>query len=236
MPRRIMISLLLFVLLGVVCVILGGCLSGSPDVTGLSWTSPQLSPGVTPTPSPTPLPAPASAASKVQAFYQGDPNAGWDSRQQFTLWWDSACAPAALTMDLRAWGVQVHIGQVLDRLIALHAITPQNGLLSASALGTVAKGFGLQGRTFRNWTLEDVSQVTKQGVPVLIDVVDARRQTPYPAFAVGHWLVVTAVSSDQVQVSDSSGYHIHRLSLALFHTLFTGTSVVVWQGAAISLP
>jgi len=133
-------------------------------------------------------------------------------------------------------GAPVHIGQVLDSLIALDAITPQAGLLHAGALETVAEGYGFQATTFWSWTLQDVAQVTNQGVPVLVDVVDAKQQTPYPGFAVGHWLVVTAVSSDQVQVSDSSGYHIHTLSLALFHTLFTGIGVVVWQGASISLP
>lgn len=206
-------------------------LSGAADAFGgLNWLTSQA-PG-----SPTPAPTPRAAAGNVQAFYQGDPSIGWDSSQQYTLWWPSACSPAALTMALRAWGEPVHIGQVLDSLIALDAITPQDGLLHAGALETVAEGYGFQGATFWSWTLQDVARVTGQGVPVLIDVVDAKQQTPYPGFSVGHWLVVTSVSADQVTVSDSSGYHIHSLSLALFHTLFTGIGVVVWQGAAISLP
>ncbi|HEU5369419.1 MAG TPA: C39 family peptidase, partial [Ktedonobacterales bacterium] len=176
------------------------------------------------------------AAGRVQAFYQGDPGAGWDSQAQYDLGWPSACSPAALTMALRGWGAHVRIGQVLDRLIALKAITPSAGLLRAGALETVAKGYGFRGITFWQWKLEDVARVTKQGVPVLVDVVDAKRQTPYPGFFVGHWLVVVKVSGNQVEVRDSSGYHIQSLSRALFHTLFTGIGVVIWQGAAISLP
>ena len=76
-------------------------------------------------------------------------------------------------MALRAWGAPVHIGQVLDHLIALNAITPENGLLHADALTSVAKEFGFQAVTFWNWTLDDVARVTGQGVPVLVDVVDA---------------------------------------------------------------
>jgi hypothetical protein len=197
---------------------------------GLSWMTAQDQG------SPTPAPTPRTAASNVQAFYQGDPNAGWDSSEQFKIWWQSACSPAVLTMALRAWGLPIHIGQVLDRLIALNAIKPQNGLLHAEALGTIAQDYGFQATTFWRWTLQDLAQVTNQGVPVLVDVVDAKQQTPYPGFSGGHWLVVMAVSSDHVQVSDSSGYHIHSLSLALFQTLFTGIGVVVWQGASISLP
>jgi hypothetical protein len=230
MSRRVVMGLSLMLSLGVLALLVVG-LGGSVDAFGgLTWSSAQA-PG-----SATPVPTPRAAAGNVQAFYQGDPTAGWDSSAQYTLWWPSACSPAALTMALRAWGAPVSIGQVLDRLIDLNAITPQDGLLHAQALATVAEGYGFQGTTFWSWTLQDVAHVTGQGVPVLIDVVDAKQQTPYPGFSVGHWLVVTGVASNQVLVSDSSGYHIHSLSLALFHTLFTGIGVAVWQGAAISLP
>lgn len=230
MSKRVVAGLsLLISLVALVCLMmsLGGAASA---FGGLSWATFQA-PG-TATPAPTPRPA----ASRVQAFYQGDPSAGWDSSQQYKLWWESACSPAALTMALRAWGADVHIGEVLDRLIALKAITPENGLLHANALTTVAKGYGFQAITFWKWTLKDVAQVTGQGVPVLIDIVDAKQQTPYPAFVVGHWMVVVHVSADQVEVRDSSGYRIHSLSLSLFHTLFTGIGVVLWQGTPLSLP
>lgn len=74
-----------------------------------------------------------------------------------------------------------------------------------------------------------------QGVPTLDNVAAAQRQTPYPAFAVGHWLVVTGLSSTQAQVADSSGSHIQTLSLQRFHTLLTGIGVIAWQGM-LSLP
>lgn len=238
MSRRIVMCLSLLV---PAVIVAGLILSlGSADAFGgLSWTTTGLNwatPQGPATATPSPASPPRSAAGRVQAFYQGDPGAGWDSQAQYDLWWPSACSPAALTMALRGWGAHVRIGQVLDRLIALKAITPTAGLLRAGALETVAEGYGFQSITFWQWKLEDVAQITKQGVPVLVDVVDAKRQTPYPGFFVGHWLVVVKVSGNQVEVRDSSGYHIQSLSRALFHTLFTGIGVVIWQGAAISLP
>ncbi|HEU5199812.1 MAG TPA: hypothetical protein VFU32_09255 [Ktedonobacterales bacterium] len=74
-----------------------------------------------------------------------------------------------------------------------------------------------------------------QGVPVLVLLVDAQQQTPYPGFVVGHWLVVTSISPDQITVRDSSGYHIQHLTPDAFHTLFTGIGTLVWQGQ-FSLP
>lgn len=230
MSKRVGVWLLLILSLVVIASLFLNVAGSGAAFDGLSWTTSQAPEDVTPSPAPHP------AAGNVQAFFQGDPNIGWDSHQQYNLWWDSACAPAALTMALRAWGTSVRIGQVLDRLIALKAITPQDGLLRAGALETVAKGYGFQAATFGRWTLKDVAHVTSQGVPVLINVVDAKRQTPYPAFSVGHWLVVTNVSAAQVEVRDPSAYRIRFLSLSLFHILFTGIGVVVWQGASLSLP
>lgn len=224
-PRLVWGAVLLFPMLTLLLV-----LPGHLRLPWLAPTSPALLQG--PAGSPPPV---ASVAQHVQAFYQGDPSVGWDSRAQYETWWKSACSPAALTMDLRAWGAPVGIGQVLDRLIALKAITPQQGLLSASALATVAEGYGFHAVTFWHWQLSDMAQVTKQGVPVLVDVVDAQQQTPYPGFVVGHWLVVTGVTATAVQVADSSGYHIKTLTPALFQRLSTGIGVVIWQGT-LTLP
>lgn len=232
MSRKVVICLSLLIVLGVIASVLMNLGNSAAALDGLNWATSQAPGGVTPSPAP----APRSVVDNVPVISQGNPAAGWDSRQQFHRWWDSACAPAALTMDLRAWGVQVRIGLVLDRLIALHAITVQQGLLHADALESVAKGYGYQAITFWHWTLNNIEHVTRQGVPVLIDVVDAKRQTPYPALSVGHWLVVVNVSANRVEVRDSSAYHIRYLSLALFHILFTGIGTVIWQGPAISLP
>jgi hypothetical protein len=139
-------------------------------------------------------------------------------------------------MDLRAWGTDVGIGPVLDRLVASGAISPSAGLLSADALALVAREYRYQARTLWQWSVAQVARVTGQGVPVLVDVVDARQQTPYPGLVVGHWLVVVGVSaSGVVSVRDSSGYRIRSLGPALFRILFTGVSVVVWRGA-LDLP
>ena len=199
------------------------------------WPVAQAAPmpfGTSARPTPTPV---LSVAERVSALYQGDPGIGWDSPQQYQTWWPSACAPAALTEVLRAWGTHVGIGPVLDRLWTLHAISAEAGLLHAEALATVAEGYGYQTHLAWQWSAQQVAQVTSQGVPVLVLLVDGRQQTPYPAFVTGHWLVVVSVSATQIEVRDSSGYRIHTLTPALFHTLFTGVAVVVWRGA-LSLP
>jgi len=232
MPRKLVIYLAFFLLLGVSARLLLSL--ESPAVMGVNWATSLA--GGTPTPAPPSQETPLPVAASVQAFYQGDPRIGWDSRTQYTTWWPSACSPAALTMVLRAWGTNTSIGAVLDHLIAHKAITPQSGLLNAGALAAVASEYGFQAKTFWHLTAQQVARLTVQGVPVLADVVDAKRQTAYPDFVVGHWLVVVGVSQNQIEVRDSSGYHIRSLSPATFHILFTGISVVVWRGASISLP
>ena len=182
----------------------------------------------------TPTPV-RSIAQRVPALYQGDPNLGWDSPAQYHAWWPSACSAVALTAELRGWGTHVSVGAVLDALWNLGAISVASGLTDATALAGVAEQYGYQASTFWHWSAQEVAQVTAQGVPVLVLLVDARQQTPYPGFVVGHWLVVVSTSATQVEVRDTSGYRIHTLFPSLFHTLFTGVAVVVWRGT-LSLP
>lgn len=233
LKRKILAGTLLLVAVGSLAGLLTS-LANPAAGFGLNWSASLSGDASTPTPAATA--APLAVAAHVQALYQGDPGIGWDTSAQYRLWWPSACSPAALTMALRAWGEAVTIGQVLDRLIAHQAITPASGLLRAGALEQVAKEYGFQALTFWSWNVQQLGQVTTQGVPVLVDIVDAKQQTPYPGFVVGHWFVVTDVAGDHISVRDSSGYHIHSLSRGVFHTLFTGIGVVIWKGISLSLP
>jgi hypothetical protein len=232
MSKIVMVSLL--VLLAIISLV--GALSGmaaQASGMGLDWSGMPNSGTSTPAPPSAPL----SVASKVQAFYQGDASIGWDSQQQYETWWPSACSAAALTMVLKAWGAEVHIGQVLDRLYDRHAITPEQGLLDANALAQVAGDFGYQALTFWHWSEQQVADVTAQGAPVMVLLVDTKQQTPYPGFVVGHWLTVVGVSPDHIDVRDSSGYHIKTLTPQVFRILYTGIGVVVWQGGTrLTLP
>lgn len=183
---------------------------------------------------PTPTPV-LSFAQRVPALYQGDPGLGWDSTRRYQIWWPSACSVAALTAVSRAWGTHVGIGPALDRLWTLHAISAEQGLLHSEALASVAGQYGYQAQLAWQWSAPQVASIAAQGVPVLVLLVDTHQQTPYPAFVIGHWLVVVSLSASLVEVRDSSGYHIHTLTPLLFHTLFTGVAVVVWRGT-LSLP
>lgn len=103
-PRLVRVAVLLFPLLALLVLLAHLAL---PSLAGAAQEPGQRRPG-----SPTPHPV-RSVAVHVQAFYQGDPGIGWDSRAQYILWWPSACSPAALTMALCAWVTPVSIGQVL---------------------------------------------------------------------------------------------------------------------------
>jgi len=232
LPKHLLFGLVLILTPGVLAYLLLR-VGSVGTVVGAGWNT-SLIRGMPTSTSSTPTPLPVAA--RVQAILQADPHAGWDSATQYQTWSASACSPAALTAVLHAWGVSVSLGQVLDRLIAHRAITVQNGLLHAEALVWVAQDLGLDGTTYWHLTLPQVAGLTAQGVPVLVDVVDAHRQTPYPAFAVGHWLVVVSVAADQIAVRDSSAYHIRTLTPRLFEQLFTGIAVVVWQGPSPALP
>jgi hypothetical protein len=219
-------KLVLSVLAVLVLVGLVGALTGmATPMTGmgLAWTAP-LSTG-TATPA-TPA-APLNIASNVQAVYQGDASAGWDSQQQYQAWWSSACSVFALYEVLKAWGAETTPGKVLDQEIAAHAITEADGLISLEAYANlVPKDYaGLDTTYFNHLSLDHLQALTAAGYGVQVNLWDPDGRF-YP-FQPGHWLVVVGHSSQGYEVRDSSGLHLTLMSDQAFTYEFTHRAVVV---------
>jgi hypothetical protein len=171
------------------------------------------------------------ATSKVQPLLQADANAGYDSPAQYTAYWNAACSAADLTMVLRAWGVSVTIGQVIDDL-ANHQppyLTPTGGLMDQGGFDYVAERYGLEARVHLDGTLTltGILNLTAQGIPVIVGLRDDAGAY-YPAFAGGgHFLIIVGGDETLLHIVDSSLYRITALSQAVFTALWTGEAVVI---------
>ncbi len=172
-----------------------------------------------------------SVTGRVQPLLQADANAGYDSPAQYAAYWNAACSAADLTMVLRAWGVSVTIGQVIDEL-ANHQppyLTPDGGLMDQAGFDFVAEQYGLQARVHLDGslTITGMLNLTKQGIPVIVGLRDDAGAY-YPAFAGGgHFLLVVGGDATSLQIVDSSLYRITALSEAVFTALWTGEAVVI---------
>jgi ABC-type bacteriocin/lantibiotic exporter with double-glycine peptidase domain len=101
-------------------------------------------------------------------------------------------------------------------------ITVDQGLVSRPALEGAAARFGLRVHDDVQ-TYDGLQQAAGRGEPVLVDVRNQR-------FPDGHWLVVTAVTPQGVQVADSSGYHLTSMSREAFTSAWSGRGIRVEPG------
>jgi len=173
-----------------------------------------------------------SASARVQPIIQAEVSAGYDSLAQHAAFWNADCAAAVLTEVLRAWGVNtLTLGHAID-VLAGHQpdpyLTPQAGLTSQAAFDWFARQyhFGALVQQGRSLTLAALLSMTRQGIPVIVGVRDTTGAY-YPAFAVGHFLVVTGGDASHLQIIDSSLYRIQALSTTVFSALWTGETVVI---------
>jgi hypothetical protein len=170
-------------------------------------------------------------AARVQAVYQGDPQAGWDSPEQYQEWWPSACSAFAMYAVLRAFGVKTRPGLVLDDEIMQRAITSANGLISLESYANLVPRWygGLDSTYYYHMQTSHIRQIVAAGLPVLVNIWDP--QAYYYHFEPGHWLVVVGYSShsslaDHVPaylLRDSSGYHLSWIKAEAFEYLFNTT-------------
>ena len=173
-----------------------------------------------------------TVAQRVQPITQADINAGYDSRAQHDLWWDSACSAAAMTEILHAWDIKdVTIGQLIDFMYAHNPpyITPWGGLMSQNAWSYVMNSYRMQAtvQTNHGMSYDDVVRMTEvQGLPVVLGIRDSGGRY-YPAFGVGHFLVAVGGDSAGLRIVDSSLYHITYLSREQLNYLWDGLTVVI---------
>ncbi len=233
MRKKVVVSLLVLLALGSLASALSSMTTQASGM-GVDWTA-RLSSG---TNTPAPTPAPLTIASNVQAVYQGDATAGWDSQQQYSAWWPSACSVFALYEVLKAWGVQstqgkpLTPGTVLDQEIQAGVITEANGLISLEGYANlVPQDYqGLDTTYFNHLTLAHLQALTAAGYAVQVNIWDPDGR--YYPFQPGHWLVVVAHSSQGYAVRDSSGLHLTLMSDQAFNYEFTQRAVVVRQEGA----
>lgn len=170
-------------------------------------------------------PTPGLVTLRVHAIIQADKDAGYDSPAQHDLYWNAACSAAAFTEVLHAWGVtSVTLGEIIDEMSAHNPpyITPWGGLMSQNAWGYIAQIHHFKATVQYNQSLsyDDIVRLTmNQGIPVIIGVADY--SGTYPAFSVGHFLVVVGGQSGGMNIVDSSLYKITFLPHDEFLSLWS---------------
>lgn len=171
---------------------------------------------------------PSSVAARVQPIIQSDPNAGYDSGDQYRRWWFAAGCAATLTEVLRAWGVsEVTIGRIIYEFG--QDLTSWGGLLNQSAWNRVAQYHYFQAtmQWDRQLSYEEIVRLTaQQGIPVILGVRDQAGRY-YAAFWGGHYLVAVGGDSAGLHVVDSSTYHLAYLTRDEFDYLWTGETILI---------
>jgi len=139
----------------------------------------------------------------------------YDSPAQARAWGYSTCSAASLTAVLRAAGQNVKIADVMKAMP--NGMTIQLGLVSRPSLVNAANQFGAKA-TDDVTSYDGLDQATENGQPVLVDIRNGR-------FPEGHWIVVTGVDENNVQVADSSRYDLKSIPRGEFLRSWSGRGV-----------
>jgi ABC-type bacteriocin/lantibiotic exporter with double-glycine peptidase domain len=110
----------------------------------------------------------------------------------------------------------VKVGDIVRVLEGAGGITVAQGLVSRPALLATARKFGL-GAEDRALSYDQLAAATREH-PVLVDITNAK-------FPEGHWLVVTGTDPTGVNIVDSSGYRLTRMSRSEFQAAWSGRAV-----------
>lgn len=169
---------------------------------------------------------------EVPILTQIDPTIGYDTPDQYKRYSGAACAAAAMSSVLLAWGdPQGHIGRVIDDMGDY--LSPWGGLQSPQGFAQVGQKHGYNVWMSYDVTAAQVAQIVNtQGIPVIIGV----RYRPgsglfsnyYRYFAPGHFLVVTGADANGFQIVDNSTYYVHYLSISDFMALWDRPHAVVF--------
>jgi hypothetical protein len=160
----------------------------------------------------------------IQRVRQADP-AEYNSTSQARVWSGSTCSAASLTAVLRSRGVPVRIADVMAAMPG--GLTPELGLISRPALTRAAAQFGFTAKDDIT-SYQGLQDATRAGQPVLVDVTNRR-------FPQGHWLVVTGVNANGIDVVDSSGYDLHSMSKDEFLASWRGRAMRVLSPAEAAI-
>jgi hypothetical protein len=169
--------------------------------------------------------AATAIANLVQPETQGMRPDLYDSRAQFTAWWDAACSAAALSEILTAWGApSATIGHLIDAMQP--DISLSGGLLRSEGFQRGASAYGFRADINRSYSYKQLLYIANYlGLPVIVNVRIAYGY--YHFFSGGHFLVLTSGDAQGVGIVDSSEYYIHYLPKEVFYSMFTGVTAIV---------
>src|ERR1051326_4972633 len=173
----------------VILVLLTGCGEITYMVGPVDWSNlPSTPPPGQKDASSSPKPTQVNIARKSIRIYHGDASIGWDSTAQYQAEWRGACGPTAMTVVLRAGGIQTGVGTTLDRLRAADAY--DNGITKLENYASIPPVYyaGLDSTYYYHLTDQHLEQMTDAGYAVLTDIWDPDGR--YYQFQVGHWLTV----------------------------------------------
>lgn len=224
-------------LLGLSLLVLAGCGQVVYTVGPANWSNlPSTPPAhATDTPGDGASAPKVDIAARTVRLCQCDPGIGWDSRAQYQAEWPAACGPTAMTVVLRAWGIQLGVGKTLDLLRAAHAY--DNGIVSlenfANIIPADQQDFpGLDSTYYYHLTANHLRLMTEAGYAVLVNIWDPDGR--YYPFQPGHWLVVIDAGDPQgVWVRDSSTLNLTRMSWVAFDYEFTQRAILIHKKGAL---
>jgi hypothetical protein len=185
-------------------------------------------------------PTSANVAGKVQRImqwpYTWDPNhnVGYDNAAQYYAYAASACSAASFTEVMRAWGINITIGQTIDEMGS--DLSPTQGLyIKRGIWERIAglHGFHAQVNGILDYpgrlSYNTILNTLKQGFPIIIGMQGQ---------GWSHFLVVVSGDSTGVHIVDSSRWNMTFLPRGFFSGSWVNPTPVIdspvtWTGESI---
>ena len=123
------------------------------------------------------------------------------SSDEYQTWAPSACSTTSMTEILNSYGHSYRIHDILQKEIAAHAISAEEGLLDADGIRRTVQQFGFTATSLTGATASSIISVANAGEPILIDF------PPSTDWPMGHILVVRGGTTTSVELADSSPAH-----------------------------
>lgn len=169
---------------------------------------------------------PMSGASKVLVrVSQVDP-VQYNSMQEYTTWWPSACSAASMTEVINSYGHNYRVTDILKVETSVGEITSDAGLLHPYGLDKTLARFNFTTHWLGDPTVrpahpsvDNLLAVANSGTPVIINF-------PPDRWAGGHLLVVIGGNKDYVYLADSSRLDMRAMDHTTFLKYWVGFAVV----------
>ncbi|GHO43042.1 hypothetical protein [Ktedonospora formicarum] len=165
------------------------------------------------------------ASSSMVRLSQLDP-AQYRNDQEYKTWAYSACSTAAMTEVINAYntmnktGKQYRITDILNAETAVHAITPELGLLEPKGIDRTVARFNFKTTWLNKPTAQDLIRIGNSGRPIIIGF-------PPERWSGGHLLIARGGNSKSVYLTDSSKLNMQVMDINTFNKYWAGFAVIV---------